>query len=165
MSEIDWEIRPYEDSDAAAVDALLRAAFPSDAEAKLVQMLREQGDAEVEFLADAEGEIIGHVMLSAMQSPEQCLGLAPVATVEAVRKQGVAGSLIESARAMASANDWRGVFVLGDLSYYERFGFEADAAAPFETAYPKEHFGFALLDEDEPVAPAKADYAQAFSAL
>ena len=165
MSEIDWEIRPFEADDAEAVDALLRAAFPSDAEARLVRKLRADGDAEVEFLADAEGTVVGYVMLSRMREPSGTLGLAPVATAEAHRRQGIAASLIESALAQATANEWRGVFVLGDLGYYERFGFENEAAAPFETPYPGEHVGLAILDEDEPPKGRRATYAGAFAGL
>lgn len=163
MSDIDWEIRPYEPSDEEAVRRLLTQAFPSEAEARLVEELRKDGDAEIEFLADADGEVIGHVLLSRMKEPEASLALAPVATAEGFRKQGIAATLIESALAQALANDWRGVFVLGDLSYYERFGFEAGEAKGFESPYAGEHFALAQLDEDEPVKGKKAVHAEAFS--
>ncbi|GGY53083.1 GNAT family N-acetyltransferase [Parvularcula lutaonensis] len=163
--EIDWEIRPYEAGDAEAVRALLTEAFPSDAEARLVEELRKGGDTEIEFLADANGEIIGHVLLSRMKEPERTLALAPVATAEAFRRQGIAASLIESALAQALANDWRGVFVLGDLSYYERFGFDAAEAEVFDSPYAGEHFALVHLDDDEPVKGKKAVHADAFSQI
>ncbi|MEM1381304.1 MAG: N-acetyltransferase [Pseudomonadota bacterium] len=165
MSAIDWEIRPYEEGDAEAIDTLLRAAFATGAEADLTAALRTAGDAEIEFLADADGTLIGHVLLSRMRQPAGTLALAPVATSLEHRHQGVAASLIESALAQATANDWRGVFVLGDLSYYERFGFESAAAAPFASPYSGEHFGLAILDDDELPKGETAQHAESFGAL
>ena len=167
MSELDWEIRPYEDDDAANVRSLLTAAFPTETEADLVEALRSDGDAEIELVADADGTIVGHILLSKMQEPAATLGLAPVATLPAHQRQGIAASLIESGLAQGLANDWKGAFVLGDLSYYGRFGFEADAAKPFESPYAGEHFGFVILDDedDQPVTGDRANYAKAFSAL
>ena len=166
MSELDWEIRSFEPEDASSVRHLLTAAFPSPAEADLVEALRADGAAEGELVADAECATVGHVMLSRMKEPEGTLGLAPVATAPEHQRQGIAASLIESALAQALANDWRGVFVLGDQSYYGRFGFDAEAAKRFESPYAGEHFAYTELDEDdEPVKGNKATYADAFSKL
>lgn len=165
MSEIDWEIRPYEESDGNDVTDLLIVSFETDAEANLVKRLRRDGDAVIELVAESEETILGYVMLSAMKRPEGTLGLAPVATEYKYWRQGIASTLIDSALALAAANDWKAVFVLGDLTFYERFGFSAEAAVPFESPYAGEHFGLALLNDDVTLDGYRANYADAFSRL
>ena len=117
MSELDWEIRPYEASDAQAVRTLLEASFETAVEAKLTEELRADGDAEIELVADSSEGVLGHIILSRMTSPERSLGLGPVATSPDFRKQGIAASLIESALALATANDWTTVFLLGSPAF------------------------------------------------
>lgn len=165
MTCIDWEIRAAGPRDHALMRALLLEGFPTPDEADLVERLRESGATVIEFLAEADGRIVGAVVLSAMQQPEGTLGLGPVVVDASFRRNGIAASLIESGLALAAADDWRGVFVLGDLSYYGRFGFSADAAEGFAAPYPREHFGLAILDPDDPPAGAEAVYAAPFSTL
>jgi len=163
VSDIDWEIRPYEESDASAVRALLVASFETATEADLAEALRADGDAEIELVADHEGEVLGYIILSPMQSPERSLGLGPVATSPNHRKQGIAASLIESGLGLATANDLTTVFLLGNPQFYEQFGFSVDAAAAFSSPYNGEFWQMATLDEEEAPTTGKADYAKAFS--
>lgn len=167
MSDIDWEIRPAETADHGAIRTLLGSAFDTAAEADLVEALRSDDDAEIELVAENtdNGEIVGHVLLSRMQSPEKTLALAPVATGEAYRCQGIAASLIESALATAMVGDYLAVFVLGDLSYYARFGFDVDRAKAFPSPYAGEHFAIAIFESDNPPATTDARHARAFAAL
>ena len=165
MSELDWEIRPYEASDAQAVRTLLEASFETAVEAKLTEELRADGDAEIELVADSSEGVLGHIILSRMTSPDRALGLGPVATSPDFRKQGVAASLIESALALATANDWTTVFLLGSPDFYAQFGFSSEKAAAFESAYDAPHWQMTVLDEDEAPTSGKAIYAAAFQRL
>ncbi|MEM9840090.1 MAG: N-acetyltransferase [Pseudomonadota bacterium] len=165
MSDLDWEIRPYEESDENSVTDLLITSFDTDAEANLVKWLRSGGDAVIELVAESEETILGYIMLSAMKHPEGTLGLAPIATDPKFERNGIASTLIESALALAAANDWKAVFVLGDLKFYDRFGFSAEAAEHFRSPYSGEHFGLAWLDDDVTLDGDRADYADAFAKL
>jgi len=51
-------------ADVAAVRAIHVAAFPTDAEARLVDALREAGQALVSLVAEREGAILGHAIYS-----------------------------------------------------------------------------------------------------
>ncbi len=142
-------IAPEDPADAsalAAIHALHRACFPSDAEARLVDRLRADGDIALAFsasLPDAsgdeergEGVLVGHVVFSRFaQAPFPALALAPVSVAAPFRRRGIAARLIAAALQAARTADWRGVFVLGDPAYYGRFGFTAAAAAGFTCAY------------------------------
>ena len=59
-----WTIRPEQGDDEAAVRAVHRAAFPTDAEARLVDRLRSTGQARVSLVAEAAGAVVGHILFS-----------------------------------------------------------------------------------------------------
>lgn len=161
---LDWELRSYQPSDQASVRRLLTAGFETIAEADLAEKLRAEAYSEIELVAASQGEIVGYVILSRMAKPGGALGLGPVATKAGLEGMGVASSLIESALALAAAADWQLVFLLGEPRFYERFGFSAEDAARFESAYNSPYWQVALLSEDAPAA-GEADYAPPFSEL
>jgi putative acetyltransferase len=148
--EPDWEIRPCEPSDTGAIRELLLNRFGSSSEADLVEELRHGGHAEVELVASSEGRLLGYVLLSRMEEPEGALGLGPVATAPGMEGRGIASSLIESSLALATANDWQLVFLLGDHKFYERFGFSVEDAASFASPYAGPHWQVTFLDDEAP---------------
>jgi putative acetyltransferase len=130
-------IRQEIPKDAAAVRQVVLEAFGQDAEADLVEALRESGDAVMSLVADDEGQIVGHIMFSRMQAPDRCLGLAPVSVAPGRQNQGVGAALVRAGLARAGRDGWQAIFVVGEPDYYGRFGFSAAVADKFETAYPK----------------------------
>lgn len=77
--------------DAPGIDALLRRSFASDAEARLVHDLREDGLITLGLVAtDDEGQVVGYVAFSpvTVQGEElQWVGMAPLAVDESYRGQ------------------------------------------------------------------------------
>lgn len=152
--------------DRAAIRKLHTAAFPSPAEADLVDRLRRDGDAAISLVAVENDRVIGHVMFSKMRAPFKALGLAPVAVIQENRGQGVAATLIREGIRQAEDADWEAIFVLGDPAYYERFGFEAKAAAAFACPFAGPHFMMlALVKGEQLPQEGRVDYAPAFAAL
>ena len=84
--------------DAPGIDALLRRSFESDAEAKLVHDLREDGFLTLGLVAtDDEGQVIGYVAFSPVDvqgEDLQWVGMAPLAVDEKYRGQGLARQLV-----------------------------------------------------------------------
>ena len=164
-------VRPETDGDAEAIRAVHLAAFPTSAEADLVTRLHEDFDSEISLVAEQEGEIVGHVMLSRMSvsigsQAVRALGLAPVGVVPGTQGSGVGSKLIRSALGIAGALGEEVVFVLGEPEYYSRFGFSAEAAAPFASPYAGPYFMALWLRANAgPPAAGKADYAPAFARL
>ncbi|HVQ08831.1 MAG TPA: N-acetyltransferase [Allosphingosinicella sp.] len=164
-------IRPAEPGDAAAIGDVHRAAFPTAAEADLVETLTREGDAIVSLVAEREGEVVGHVLLSRMRVSGdgrawRAVGLGPVGLVPGFQGGGIGAGLIEAALAIARATGEELVFVLGELDYYRRFGFSAEAAAPFASPYAGPFFmAVALQPGFVPPAAGEAAYARAFSDL
>ncbi len=133
-------IRPETDADKEAVYDVVRAAFDQVMEADLVDQLKGNGDSVFSLVAEKEGEIIGHILFSRMQSPEGALGLAPVSVLPAHQGSGIGSALIREGLKRATDAGWKAVFLLGEPAYYSRFGFSVDAALPFETLYPVQYF-------------------------
>jgi putative acetyltransferase len=131
LSGMRFSIRPETESDRDAVFAVHAAAFPSDAEARLVDELRKNGRAMLSLVAEQDGRIAGHVVFSPV-TPGRGLGLAPLAVLPAFQRQGIGGALIRAGIAAASADY---LVVLGDPAYYRRFGFRRALDIGLENEY------------------------------
>ena len=164
-------IRPAAPEHAAGIRAVHEAAFPTPVEADLVEALVRDGDAVVSLVAERQGGIVGHVLLSRMTVTAdgqelRALGLAPVGVLPGYQGGGIGAALIEGALGVARATGEEIVFLLGEPDYYRRFGFSAEAAAPFASPYAGPWF-MALPLRPGFVAPeaGEAAYAPAFSGL
>jgi putative acetyltransferase len=157
-------IRPEVLADRAAIRRLHLESFPTAAEADLVDALRDEGDAVLSLVAQEGTAVIGHVLFSRMTAPFRALGLAPVAVQSSHRRQGIAAHLVETGLAQAAMQGWQAVFVLGDATYYARFGFDAAKAAGFGNAFAGPHFMVKPL-EALPVMAGTVEYAAAFARL
>jgi putative acetyltransferase len=158
-------IRPEQPGDKAAIASVIERAFGRPDEARLVERLRADGDSVVSLVAEADGELVGHVLLSRMSAPFRALGLAPVAVAPERQRSGVGAALIEEALALARSGGWDAIFVLGEPAYYRRFGFRADLAAGFASPYAGPYLMVRPLAGPLPVAEGRIDYAPAFASL
>ena len=119
-------IRAERASDVVAREALLESCFGEDRDGRTCQRLRD-GRAPAEGLAlsaVARGRLVGTLRLwhvSAAGIP--ALALGPLAVDSAYRKAGIGAALVTRALATAGARSHKAVLLLGDASYYERFGF------------------------------------------
>ncbi|HET9402280.1 MAG TPA: N-acetyltransferase [Candidatus Acidoferrales bacterium] len=156
------EIRDEKASDAEGVYRVVSAAFGRRSEADLVEELRRAGDCVVTLVAEEDGEIAGHVLLSRMEAPFQALALAPVSVAPARQRCGIGSALIRSAVERARKDGWEAIFVLGEPGYYGRFGFDAAAAAGFTSPYAGEHFMVLALGAALPVKSGELKHARAF---
>jgi len=159
------DVRDETLSDRKAVYQVVSSAFGQSAEAELVERLREAGDSVVSLVAEEGGEIAGHVLLSRMEAPFPALALAPVSVIPAKWRSGIGSALIERAVDRARGEGWAAIFVLGDPSYYERFGFDREAAAGFTSPYAGPHFMVLRLTPSLPATTGRLRHAPAFAAL
>ncbi len=121
-------IRPEQPADAAPIWRILEAAFPTAAEARLVESLRAGGHLWVSLVAEVDGEIVGHIAFSPVEiegvaGEEIGVGLAPVAVAPDSQYQGIGSRLIREGLAACERAGYGFVVVLGGPAYYQRFGF------------------------------------------
>jgi len=104
--------------DAPGIDALLRRSFESDAEAKLVHDLREDGFLTLGLVAtDDEGQVVGYVAFSPVDvqgEDLQWVGMAPLAVDENYRGQGLARQLVYEGLDSLNEFGYAAVVTLGD---------------------------------------------------
>src|SRR5215813_243018 len=123
-----FAIRAERASDVVAREALLDSCFGENRHARTCQRLRD-GRAPAEGLAlsaVARGRLVGTLRLwhvSAGGIPALLLG--PLAVDSAYRKLGMGEAMVTRSLAAANAGGHKAVLLLGDASYYERFGFSA----------------------------------------
>ncbi len=127
-----YTIRPEQVGDEAAIHDLVGRAFApmwfSDgSEPDLVDALRSAGDLALSLVAvTAAGEIIGHIGFSPVTIDGADCGwfqMAPVSVSPEVQLQGIGSALIRAGIAALQEQGARGVAVVGNPAYYERFGF------------------------------------------
>lgn len=153
-------IRGYIPSEAKAVRDLITRAFGQPDEADLVEALRDSGDMALELVAEDRKRIVGHVALSRMESPKGWLALAPVCADPKRQNKGIGSVLCHMALQYANAP----VVVLGEPSYYIRFGFDFDRGNQMTSAFPTEFTGVYLPDDTEGEGPFDLVYAKPFLA-
>lgn len=123
-----FEIREEQANDVTAIHRLNALAFGSDAEAKLVDTLRENHAITLSLVAIAAGEIIGHIAFSPVVIDSGTrsttgVGLAPMAVAPSHQRKGIGTALItEGLRRLRNAGHKLCV-VLGHAKYYPKHGF------------------------------------------
>lgn len=127
-------------SDAAAIRAVHLAAFGQTLEADLVDALRQEWLNEVSLVAESDGRVVGHVLISRLEAigagrSLRAAALGPVAVLPEYQNQGIGGVLIQRALEESRALGIGVVLVLGHASYYPRFGFSAEPARRFVSPY------------------------------
>jgi putative acetyltransferase len=121
-------IRPEQPADAVAIRRVLEAAFPTAAEARLVELLRAGDHLLIGLVAEAVGEVVGFIAFSPVEIEGAAIegigvGLAPVAVHPKVQGQGIGSRLVREGLAACERAGYGFVVVLGHPAYYPRFGF------------------------------------------
>ena len=122
-----WTTRPESPDDVSAGRAVNLAAFPTAAEADLVEALRDS-DAWIDGLSivadDGGGNVVAHALLTRCHVGRwPALALAPCAVLPRVQRRGAGSAAIRAALGAAGAMGENLVVVLGHPGYYPRFGF------------------------------------------
>jgi putative acetyltransferase len=133
-------IRPETGQDQEAIWSVNQAAFEGDAEANLVDALRDGGFFVVSLVAEVDGEIVGHVLFSRMAivtsfGTMDALSLAPMAVLPRHQRRGIGTRLVETGLEACREAGHRIVIVLGHPEFYPRFGFSAELARRLESPF------------------------------
>jgi len=122
-------IRRETSDDIEAIRHVNRAAFGRPHEAALVDALRAAGGLTLSLVAVDRRAVVGHVAFSPVTIESECsvfaaVGLAPMAVLPALQRQGVGTELIRRGLEECRQLGQPIVVVLGHPDYYPRFGFE-----------------------------------------
>ena len=138
--------------DAMGIDKLLRETFPTEAEANLVQHLREDGLLTLGVVATNDnGEVIGYVGFTPVDvngEDVQWVGLAPLAVSKAHQGQGIGEKLVYEGLDSLNEFGYGAVVVLGDERYYSRFGFEPASKQGVNCQWPEQQPHFLICGRE-----------------
>ena len=127
-ADAEVEIRDETASDHRAVQRVVRAAFDSPLQGKLVAALRADADPQVSLVAVRDGVLAGHIFFSPVtfdaDASHPAAQLSPVSVRPDRQGRGLGSALIRAGLERCVAVGWRSVFLVGNPGYYARFGFE-----------------------------------------
>ena len=164
---MNFKIRNEASKDFEPVRAILRAAFPTEAESKLVDALRKNGKAIVSLVAANEDEVLGHILFSPVStaplSDAKGIGLAPLAVHPDVQSQGIGSELIREGLHLCKELGYDYCVVLGNPKYYQRFGFEKASNFGLQNEYGVEDEFMVIRLSKHGMARGLARYAPEFA--
>jgi putative acetyltransferase len=161
-------IRDELPGDRTAIAQVTAAAFAGvrhsdQTEPAIVAGLRAAGVLALSLVAVDDGAVIGHVAFSPVTvAGRNCgwFGLGPISVLPERQGKGIGGALIWRGLARLRSQDAAGCVILGDPTYYRRFGFERDDRLLYDGA-PPEYFMRLSLRGEPP--SGRVDYHPAFS--
>jgi putative acetyltransferase len=142
----------YEDGPkhAERVADIHTRAFGQPDEAKIVAAIVASGVPTISLIADLDAELVGHVLLSPVtlegRDDPRGLGLAPLGVLPSFQRRGVGSALVHAALERARLLGYAYVVVLGEPSYYGRFGFMPASRVGLRCEYPVPDEAFMVLE-------------------
>lgn len=148
-------IRQEVKGDEPQIHALTKAAFAtaehsSGTEQDIIAKLRADGALSLSLVGEVEGQIVAHLAFTAVEIGGRdlsWLGLGPVSVAPDQQSNGFGRAIIEDGLRDIAAKGAKGCVVLGEPTYYSKFGFKTESGLIFE-GVPPEYF-MALVFEGE----------------
>jgi putative acetyltransferase len=134
-------IRPEQPAFIDTIAEIHRAAFGRDVEADVYLNLRESADfnAKLSLMALYDGNVVGHVVFSAMTidgaAGVTAFALGPIGVLPDYQGQQIGAALIYEGLEVCRRAKIDVVFLLGHADYYPRFGFVPARERGFTCAY------------------------------
>ena len=163
-------IRTEEPADVEVIHSIHQSAFPTEAEARLIDRLREDRKLTLSLIAEAKDRVVGHVAFSPVSIDPQIqaqrgVGLGPVAVLPEWQGTGIGEKLITRGIEDCRRDGYSFVVVLGEPEYYERFGFRRASLFGLGNEYGVDD-PFMVLElrlDGLPKVPGTVRYVQVFS--
>jgi putative acetyltransferase len=133
-------IRPETAADYDAIRHVNRLAFGQDAEARLVDALRDGSYVRASLVAEKDGQVVGHILFSDLPIVTEAgtvpaLALAPMAVLPEFQNQGIGSALVRRGLEVCKEQGHRIVVVVGHPHFYQRFGVSSKMAARLDSPF------------------------------
>lgn len=162
------QIRSERSGDIGAIHRINQEAFGTDAEARIVDLVRGQARPIISLVAEDDGALIGHILFSPVtleRTTALVMGLAPMCVVPSRQRRGVGSTLVREGLAACHGLGAAGVVVVGHPEFYPRFGFlrASSLGLKVEFEVPDEAFMALELVEHSLRSRGLVQYHAAFS--
>tara|TARA_R110002126_G_scaffold39822_3_gene117689 strand:+ start:140 stop:814 length:675 start_codon:yes stop_codon:yes gene_type:complete len=140
LKDVEFPVRPETTEDREAIRYVNQEAFGGDAEAKLVDDLRDGGFVESSLVVENEGKVIAHILFSRVtittkSGTVDAVSLAPMAVLPKHQRKGIGTRLLWAGLDACRKRGHRIVLVLGHPDFYREFGFSAKLAQRLESPF------------------------------
>lgn len=161
-------IRSEAPEDVVAIEAVTASAFldaphTNHKEQFILAALRDAGALTVTLVAEMDGAIVGNIAVSPVSISDGAsgwFGVGPVSVIPKLQGRGIGSELMREALGRLSEQGASGCVVLGEPSYYQRFGFTNNARLVLSDVPPEY---FMALSFGQPLPTGTVTYHQAFS--
>lgn len=121
-------IRTENESDYGYIREININAFPTSAEADLVEKLRKADIELISLVAIENKSLVGHILFSPVtleidNADLKIMGLGPMAVLPKYQNKGIGSKLVNAGLHQCMAQGYDAVAVLGHPNYYPKFGF------------------------------------------
>ena len=171
-SDMDIQIRQERQEDFQLIRELVRKAFAlaehSDGdEHNRIERLRLSPEyiPELSLVAVSGDTVLGHIMFSKISVGQtEAIALAPLSVRTDMQRRGIGRLLVTAGHELARRMEYSCSVVLGDLSYYSKFGYEKASAygiiAPFDV--PDKYYMVCDLGNTGHIPKGGVKYSDAF---
>ena len=164
-------IRQERAADVEAIFDLTKLAFEhypygDHTEQFVINALRVANALTVSLVAEVDGKIVGHVAFSPVSISDgssDWYGLGPVSVLPEYQNQGIGSTIIREGLMRLRSLGAKGCVLLGNPTYYRRFGFVNQPALMLEEA-DQQHFLVLPLKGTDRSAQGVVSFHEAFSA-
>jgi len=140
-------IRKEIQSDVEAISGITKAAFENHPYSKnteqfIINALRNANALTVSLVAEIDGILAGHIAFSPVTFTDRSqdwYGLGPVSVAPEYQRQGIGTRLVNEGIGLLKGLGAKGVCLVGDPNFYERFGFRSPNGLKQE-GVPQENF-------------------------
>lgn len=128
MKSSNIKVRPEAMEDIPAIRIIEEAAFERLAEANLVDLCRERGNAALSLVAVEADRIMGHILFTPVKLDPphpgwNGLGIGPVAVLPEFQRRGIGSRLMTIGLEICRQHGYDFIVLIGDPAYYCHFGF------------------------------------------
>ncbi len=144
-------IRAEELADTESIWNINAEAFETEAEANLVNTLRDSDCTFISLVAETDDKTVGHILftpveLTGNENKLKLIGLAPMAVSQKHQKQGIGKQLVKAGIELCKSKDYDAIVVLGHPNYYSRFGFAPSVTFCIKSEYEVPDEAFMILE-------------------
>ena len=144
-------IHEEKSADINAIWKINADAFETEAEARLVNSLRDSGCTFISLVAETCNNIVGHILFTPVEltgdkNKLKIMGLAPMAVLPKYQNKGIGSKLVKTAIEHCQSLGYDAVVVLGHPSYYPKFGFVPSVAYGIKSEYEVPDEAFMILE-------------------
>ena len=144
-------IREEVPSDIEMIWEVNTEAFETEAEASLVNALRNSGYTYLSLVAETENKVVGHILFTPVElcgndNKLKIMGLAPMAVLSKYQNKGIGSKLVQAGLERCRSLGYDAVVVLGHPDYYPKFGFAPSVKYGIKSEYEVPDEAFMILE-------------------